>query len=136
LRQSTFSLPADGTPNNGATIGPFCCLGRTVTLYSTGGDIVGYFYWYKWVGQAYNFPRNGAFEGALPDVLVLVYDVELGESSISFSAAEAAAGASRAVDHGRFRFTVTFTSGELTTYQGVNYVWESSLSAAITVTVR
>ena len=37
--------------------------GRTVTLVSSAGETVGHVYWYKWVGQAYNFPRGGGFDG-------------------------------------------------------------------------
>jgi hypothetical protein len=136
LSRTSFALPADATPNNGGTIGPFCCQGRTVTITLTTGEVVGYAYWYKWVGQAYNFPRGGGLEGALPDVLVLVYDTNAGETSMNFTAAQAASGATGTIEIGRLRFTITFLSGELTTYQGVNYVWESSLSATLTVQLR
>jgi hypothetical protein len=132
LQQASFTLPGDATPNGGGTIGPFCCQGRTITLRTAAGDIVGYVYWYKWAGQAYNFDQGGA----IPDIVVLFADVSAGQSSITLSAGEVQAGVTRSLDLGRFTFSVTFNTASHTSYAGVTYLWESSLTASLAVALR
>jgi hypothetical protein len=135
LAQSSFSLPGDATANGGSAIGPFCCQGRTVTLRTSAGDVAGYVYWYRWSSGFQNLPPRDA--SAVSDVGVAVYDQSTGtEALIVFAASEAAPGASKSVDHGRFRFTVTLTSAVQTTYAGGTYVYESDLAATLSVSVR
>jgi hypothetical protein len=135
LAQTSYALPAEAAPNGGAAIGPFCCQGRTVTVKTTGGDIVAYVYWYRW-GQGWYLSRGSGTESAVSDIQVLVYDQSTGESSISFPASEITAGASKSLDYGRFRFTITINSAAHTTYNGSTYVWESDLAATLTVQAR
>jgi hypothetical protein len=135
LSQSSFSLPGDATANGGSAIGPFCCQGRTVTLRTSAGDVAGYVYWYRWSSGFQNLPPRDA--SAVSDVGVAVYDQSTGsEALIIFAASEAAPGASKSVDHGRFRFTVTITSAVQTTYAGGTYVYESDLAATLSVSIR
>jgi hypothetical protein len=136
LERSTFALPADATANNGATIGPFCCRGRTVTVRTASGDVAAYVYWFKWAGQAYDIPRNGAFEGAYPDIRVLVAVPGSGEAVISFSASEAVPGAEKSLELGNLGFVVRLESAEQTTYAGQLFTWETSLSARLRVEAR
>jgi len=128
LDKTTFALPSEAVANGGASIGPFCCQGRTVTVKTTGGDIVAYAYWYRWT-------QGWILEGgsAVSDIQVLVDDRSTGQSSITFSASELTAGASKSLEYGRFRFTVTITAATLTTFQGAAYVYESSLAATLVV---
>ena len=70
LERTTFSLPADATANGGRTIGPFCCRGRTVTLRTAAGEVVGYAYWFQWQGQAYDAPRGAGVDGIYPDIQI------------------------------------------------------------------
>jgi hypothetical protein len=135
LQKTSFALPSEAPANGGAAIGPFCCQGRTVTLLTTGGEVAGYVYWYKW-GQGWFLPRGGGNESAVSDIQVLVADQATGQSALLFSASELAPGASKSLDYGRFRFTITITSAAQTTYQGAAYVWESDLAATLTVQPR
>ncbi len=136
LQRTTFVLPSDAEGNGGRTIGPFCCRGRTVTLKTTAGEVVGYAYWFQWQGQAYDVPRGGGFDGIYPDIRVLVNDVSSGTVTIALAASEMSPGVTRSVTTDRFRFTVTLTGAEQTTFQGATYVWESSLAATLAVEVR
>lgn len=137
LLKESFALPADATANSGATIGPFCCRGRTVTVRSSGGDLFGYAYWFQWAGQAYDAPRpGGGYDSIYPDIRVLINDPTEGGGSIDFSASELAPGLSRTKAVGRLEFTVTFTSAERMTYNGGTYVWGSTLAATLTVRIR
>jgi hypothetical protein len=137
LAQASFTLPGDATPNGGSTIGPFCCQGRTITLRTPSGDIAGYAYWYKWVGTAYYLPRpDGGTADAIPNIQVLLADASGNTGEIVITVAEAVAGTVRTVDVGRLRFTVRVTSAEATSYQGADYVWESSLAATMEAQAR
>lgn len=136
LERTTFALPADATANGGRTIGPFCCRGRTVTLRTAAGEIVGYAYWFQWQGQAYDAPRGAGFDGIYPDIRVLVNDAASGTATIALAASEMSPGVSRTITTERLRFTVTFTGAEQTNFQGATYVWESSLAATLTVEPR
>jgi hypothetical protein len=135
LERSSFSLPGDATATGGAAIGPFCCQGRTVTLRTSGGDVVGYAYWYRWTSGYNNLPPRET--PAVSDVRVAVYDQSTGqEATIAFAASEAVPGASKSLEHGRFRFTVTITAAVQTTYSGGTYVYESDLAGTLTVSWR
>lgn len=136
LQQAKFALPGDATANNGGTIGPFCCRGSTVTIRSAAGDTLGYAYWYKWQGQAYDLPRDGRYVGIFPDILFLVNDAAGADAVISLSASEIAPGVSRTVQAGRLTFTLRFTGAEQITYNGVTYVVEGSLKATLQVEAR
>ena len=132
LEQSLFNLPGDATPNGGGAIGPYSGRGRTVTVRSAAGAIVGYVYWYRWAGQAYTFSGGDA----IPDIRVLVHDVNAGEAAIALSAGEVSAGVTRSVEVGSLKATVTFTSASHTSYGGATYLWESSLAATLEVAMR
>ena len=136
LQQASFALPGDATANNGGTIGPFCCRGSTVTVRSVSGDVLGYAYWFKWQGQAYDLPRDGRYIGIFPDIQFLVNDASGADAVISLSASEITPGASRTVQAGRLSFTLRFTAAEQTTYNGVIYVVEGSLAATLQVEAR
>jgi hypothetical protein len=133
LAQAAFQLPAQATANNGGTIGPYCCRGRTVTIHSSGGDILGYAYWFQWAGQAFDAPHGGGTDSLYPDIRVLVTTTGSSGTSIDFAASELAPGLSRSRTVGNLAFTVTVTSAERTTYSGGTYVWGSSLAATLTV---
>ncbi|MGE0572285.1 MAG: hypothetical protein AB7H85_08485 [Dehalococcoidia bacterium] len=136
LQQASFALPGDATANNGGTIGPFCCRGSTVTVRSASGDVLGYAYWFKWQGQAYDLPRDGRYIGIFPDIQFLVNDTAGADAVISLSASEITPGASRTVQAGRLSFTLRFTAAEQTTYNGVIYVVEGSLAATLQVEAK
>ena len=125
LARTSFSLPGDAAANNGGSIGPFCCRGRTVTIVDTSGSIVGYAYWFQWAGQAYDTTHNGAFDSMYPDIRVLVDDVAGGQSSIDFSAGELVPGATRTRAVGRLEFTVTISSAQQTGVRRGIYAWGS-----------
>jgi len=137
LAQGVFNLPADATPNNGSTIGPFCCRARTAIITATGGAVAGYAYWFQWSGNAYDEFRPGVGQDSFyPVIRVLVADAEGPQSSIDIAAGEIAPGVSRSIEVGRLSFVVTFTSAELRTFGGATYVWGSSLAATLNVSLR
>lgn len=137
LSQSSFSLPGEATPNNGGTIGPFCCRGRTVTVTTPDGAVVGYAYWFQWSGQAYDEFRSGiGTDSFYPNIRVLVAEVGGSSTSIDFAAAELSAGASRSIATGRLTFVVTIGSAEQRSYGGGTYVWGSSLTATLGVSLQ
>ena len=137
LAKSSFALPADATPNNGGTIGPFCCRGRTVTITATDGSVVGYAYWFQWSGQAYDEFRAGiGTDSFYPSIRVLVAESGGSSTSIDFAAGELAAGVSRSIATGRLTFVVTIGSAEQRTFAGGTYVWGSSLTATLAVSLQ
>jgi hypothetical protein len=136
LAQATYSLPTDATPNNGGKVGPFCCQGKTVTVRSTSGEVVGYAYWFQWAGQAYDAPHDGSYDSMYPDIKVLINDPQAGTASIDLVATELGPGVSRTASIGRLTFTVTFEAVSFTTYQGKTFFWERGLQATLTVRVR
>lgn len=114
----SFELPSEGTPNNNAPIGPFCCTGVTAVVKSDDGLDLGWGYFYDWKGQAY---LTGSDSSAAPDVDILVAghsDIEdpsspIEESDIAFAAGELIAGTSRSTQAGALVFTVTVEHAEL-----------------------
>lgn len=137
LARTSFALPGDATPNNGGTIGPFCCRGRTVTVTAADGSVAGYAYWFQWTGQAYDEVRSGVgTDSFYPNIRVLVAEVGGSSTSIDFGAGELAAGVSRSVVTGRLTFVVTIGSAEQRSYAGGTYVWGSSLSATLGVSLQ
>ena len=106
------------------------------SVRSASGDVLGYAYWFKWQGQAYDLPRDGRYIGIFPDIQFLVNDTAGADAVISLSASEITPGASRTVQAGRLSFTLRFTAAEQTTYNGVIYVVEGSLAATLQVEAK
>lgn len=140
LRQTSFSLPKDATPNNNGYIGPFCCTGRTVTVFTTDNQAVGYIYFYSWHGQAYNIDSTHSIA---PDISFLVSGASdlanaassQQQSSINFMAAKMTAGASRSGQAGRLSFTATIQNATLETFSGQTYYDMGSVTATMSVSL-
>jgi len=135
LAQTLFNLPGDGVPNGGGFVGPFCCGGATAVIRDTNGAAAGYVHFFSWSGLAFDTVRvDGRPDVIYSDIRVNVNDVATGAiSSITITAAQAAAGASRTVTAGRMTFTITITGVEATEFQGATYVYGSTLRARLTV---
>ncbi len=137
----SFELPSEGTPNNNAHIGPFCCTGVTAVVKSDSGYDIGWGYFYDWKGQAY---LTGPDSSAAPDVDILVAgftDLEdpvspIEESDIAFTADELIAGSSRSTQAGALVFTVTVEHAELDTGPGGTVFDMGSLAVRLDVDVE
>ena len=52
LRDSSYDLPGQGTPNHNGDIGGFCCTGETAAILTADKRPVGYVHVFDWPGQA------------------------------------------------------------------------------------
>lgn len=135
--RTSFRLPGDGTRNNNAQIGPFCCTGETLTVRTADGRAVGYVYVFGWRGQA----RIVGARSVVPDAEILISgstnisSATAGQqqSAIFFSAAEMRPGTSKAAVAGSLRFTATIESVQLTTLSGAPHYYMGSLYVRIDV---
>jgi hypothetical protein len=140
LERASFVLPADGTPNDNGSIGPFCCTGVTAVVESNAGAAVGYAYFYSWKGQAYQVTPTTS---VAPDASILIAglaDIEdprspLVKGEIDFTAAEMEVGASKSATIGQLHFTATIEAVTVTEHYGPPYFDMDSLAVRIDVGV-
>jgi len=107
LRQSRFVFPMDGQPNNNGPIGPFCCTGRTATLSTVDGYVVGHVYYHDFRGGV--SVDNTSFATDLTLLISAAVDPSNPESphekrEINFRAEEMEFKASRSVNVGALSF--------------------------------
>jgi hypothetical protein len=126
LSKTSYYLPQDGVPNSNGYVGPFCCTGRTATIYSTANDILGYIYFFDWDGQA---QEEGPYVSFAPTIKVKVSsltdlsDLASGQTtgSIDFDAKDMLPGAFRSSQVGGLTFTVVIGTAPLATLDNKKY---------------
>ena len=130
MKQLSFLRPSEGTPNNNAHIGPFCCTGVTAVAEAKDGYAVGYAYFFTWHGQAY----TDGTTGFAPDVAIMLAGLEdvhdptskLIEAEIDWAASEMEVGATKSAQAGDLAFTaliehVDLVYGSSSKYTGLHW---------------
>jgi hypothetical protein len=114
LQKTFFSLPEEGVPNNNGSIGPFCCTGRTATVYTTGNSPIGYVYFYDFPGGGLMLSKERSVAANLSILISGITDLTninspSQQSSIDFAAGEMQVGVSRSARAGALNYIATIT---------------------------
>jgi hypothetical protein len=139
LLPSSFHLPEEGTPNNNASIGPFCCTGVTATVQTTAGYAAGYVYFFGWEGQAFT---NGETSFA-PDVKILLAGLadahdpqsNLLTGEIDWDAGEMKLVPVKTARVGQLEFTVTIEEVKIVSSSDGDFFDMSTLAVRVDVAV-
>jgi hypothetical protein len=134
LARTVYSLPGDAVRNNGGFVGPFGGDRSTLIINASNGVTLGYLYFFSYSGDAFDVAGGG--DTLYPNVQIRVNDAQsLAVSSVTFTPAEVRSGASATVSIGRLSFTVS-VAGSTTQFAGSTYVIGSSVTGAVTVSLR
>jgi hypothetical protein len=138
IADPSFSLPADGAPNNNGYIGPFCCTGVTATVRGTDGTPLGYAYFFGFT-NAFNENTTSYAEG----LSILISGVpSLDDPSapqttgeIDFASEEMKVGLSRSSQVGALLYKVTISHVDITSYDGQPYYDMGTIAVRVDVSV-
>jgi hypothetical protein len=141
LPQTSFTLPADGTPNDNGCVGPFCGTGTTLVVHDRAANALGYVYFFGWEGTAYQTSPTTSAASDLEIEVSGASDPTDASSAqvpgtIDFPANELIPGAAASTKAGGLLFTVTIQSATTLQNDGTTYFDMGSVVAKVDVSVE